>query len=376
MNINNASLHLMAEKQGTKNYPFLSGPEGDGFKNMLYSLVYLKEVLAEYGIDISTRDINPPEDSFLFMCWDNPQSVMSEKKNGQIWCLLINDPPMYCPESWDKNYHDRFDYVFTFDETLVDNKKYFYYPFAIDTEYFSIPDIVAERDFNKRTLATFVSHAIHKFPDPQHPGSTLHRRYDTTKWYGKHHPEDFGFYGGTFIPRNYYFGFRGVSAVKKVIPQKVFHAWAKYMQKDLIKVYKGELAPLEKFDVIKKYNFYYCYENTIGINGYVCEKIFDCFYSAIVPIYWGAPNIRELIPYDCFIDGRDFKDEESLYSFIKGMNYERYRQYLEQARVFLESKEMERFTVKNSINCILAPLIDSIKNREKLIERFDYVTAV
>lgn len=365
MNMDKACLHIASEKQGKNNYPFLAGPEGDGFKNMLYSFVYFKEVLASYGIDFSTADINTPEESYLLVCWDNPHTIKAEKKVGQLWCLLINDPPIYYPESWDPHYHKKFDYVFTFDETLVDNQKYFYYPFAIDTEYFTIPDrIVTEEEYKKRTLSTFVSHAIHKYPDPNHPGSTLHLRYNTIKWYGENHPEDFGFYGGTFIPRSYYFGFRGVRLVKKLMPQKLFHNWAKYMQKDLIKVYKGELGPLEKFDVIKKYNFYYCYENTIGINGYVCEKIFDCFYSGIVPIYWGAPNIKKLIPYDCFIDGRDFNDQESLYKFIKEMSYETYKNYLEQAIVFLKSKEMERFTVKNSIECIITPIKHLIENRK------------
>src|SRR5215211_8424552 len=141
MNINKAALHINSEKQGTKNYPFLAGPEGDGFKNLLYSFVYFKRVLAaEYGIDFATDDINLPEDSFLLVCWDNPHTLKAEKKKGQLWCLLIYEPAIYFPESWDKKYHDRFDYIFTYDETLVDNKKYFYYPFAMDTEYFSIPD--------------------------------------------------------------------------------------------------------------------------------------------------------------------------------------------------------------------------------------------
>src|SRR5688572_12305066 len=126
---NKACLQIMAEKQGTKNYPFLAGPEGDGFKNMLYSLVELKERLGEYGISIATRDINRPEDSYLLFCWDNPHAVTMKKRQGQVWCLLINDPPMYCPESWDPTYHDCFDFVFSFDETLTDGEKYHYYPF-------------------------------------------------------------------------------------------------------------------------------------------------------------------------------------------------------------------------------------------------------
>ena len=362
MNFKKACLFIPFDNIGTKNYPFLAGPEGFGFKNMLYSFIHLKKVLLEYGIDLSTRDINTPEESALLFCFDNPHLLLAEKKPGQTWCLIINDPPIYYPQSWDPAYHTRFDYVFTFDETLVDNKKYFYYPFAIDTEYFSIPEIVSEKEFNNRTLATFVSHAIHKYPDKKHPGSTLHRRYETIKWYGNNHPQDFGFYGGTFIKRDYYFGFKGVGLIKKFIPKNIFQSLAAFMQRNLIKVYKGELKSLEKFDVIKKYNFYYCYENTIGINGYVCEKIFDCLYSGIVPVYWGAPNISELIPYQCFIDGTKFKDEASLYTFIKKMKYTEYRNYLEQARIFLHSKEMERFTVSNSIQCIIAPLKKVLDN--------------
>jgi len=356
MNFKKACLYISAEKQGTNNYPFLAGPEGDGFKNMLYSFVYMKKKFADLGIDLSTRDINTPEESFITFCLDNPHLLKSSKKNGQIWCLIINDPPIYCPESWDKAYHDSFDFVFTFDETMVDNEKYFYYPFAIDTEYFIQADIVSESEYRERKLATFVSHAIHKYPDVKNPGSTLHLRYETIKWYGDHHPNDFGFYGGTFIKRDYYFGFRGSSLIKKIIPRPWFIAWAKSAQKNLIRVFKGELKPLEKFDVIKKYNFYYCYENTIGINGYVCEKIFDCLYSGVVPIYWGAPNISKLIPYKCFINGAEFKDHENLYKYLKEMDYNTYRTYLEQAREFLHSQAMDRFSVKSSIEYIFKPL--------------------
>jgi hypothetical protein len=194
----------------------------------------------------------------------------------------------------------------------------------------------------------------------------VHLRYNTIKWFGENHPDDFRFYGGTFRKKDYYFGFKGVGYVKKLLPSKLFHSLARIAQRDLVKVYGGELAPLEKFEVIKKYNFYYCYENTQGLNGYVSEKIFDCLYSGIVPIYWGAPNVKELIPYDCFIEGKDFEDQRQLYSYLKRMNYERYRDYLEQARIFLRSKEMERFTVRNSNDCILAPMKDRIENRKTI----------
>lgn len=356
MNRKKACFYVDSETQGTKNYPFLGGAEGEGFKNLYFPYVELQQTLAKSGVDLSTRDINSPEDSALLICLDNPHKVKSKKQPGQIWCLIINDPPVYCPESWDKRWHDRFDFVFTYDETLVDGDKYRYVPIPQDTEFFSIPPIVTKAEFEQRLLATNVSNAIHKYMDAEHPNCMHFRRYATIKWYGKNHPQDFRFFGGTFLKRNYYFAFRGVRLFERVIPKRLFENTARWAQRDLIKVFGGELKPLEKFEVIRNFNFYYCYENTVGINGYLTEKMFDCLYSGVVPIYWGAPNVRELVPYDCYIEGDNFDDEEGLFDFISTMSYETYRSYLEQASVFLRSPEIQRLTVENFIRCLLSPL--------------------
>lgn len=363
MNLDKACLHIASELQGTKNYPFLAGAEGEGFKNLLFPFVYMKEVLKEFGIDLSTRDINTTKESFLLFAWDNPHTIAAKKRDGQIWSLIMQEPPVYAPETWDKHYHDKFDYVFTFDETLVDNKKYFYYSFAVDTEYFSIPEIVSEEVYKRRTLAVNVSNAVQRQIDPDYPNCTHYRRYKTIKWYGRHYPHDFGFYGGTFRKRDYYFQYRGARLVRQLVPSDIYRRIAAYLQRDLINVFRGELKPLEKFDVIKNYNFYYCYENSTDINGYISEKIFDCFYNGLVPIYWGAPNIGELIPYNCYIDGSKYESEEELYSFIKTMKYDQYRSYLEEANRFLLSQEMDRFTVKSSVGNILTPLMKHIRGR-------------
>ena len=48
----------------------------------------------------------------------------------------------------------------------------------------------------------------------------------------------------------------------------------------------------------------------------VSEKIFDCFAAGNVPIYWGASNVTDYIPEDCFIDMRSFSSFEELYQFF------------------------------------------------------------
>lgn len=55
----------------------------------------------------------------------------------------------------------------------------------------------------------------------------------------------------------------------------------------------------DKVKVNSQYKFTICYENCEGLPGYVTEKIFDCFATASVPVYWGAPNITDYIPKNC-----------------------------------------------------------------------------
>jgi hypothetical protein len=64
-------------------------------------------------------------------------------------------------------------------------------------------------------------------------------------------------------------------------------------------------APTNKSDVYGRYNFALCYEN-MAMSGYITEKIFDALFSECIPIYWGAPDVSDFIPADCFVDRRQF----------------------------------------------------------------------
>jgi hypothetical protein len=114
------------------------------------------------------------------------------------------------------------------------------------------------------------------------------------------------------------------------------------------KCYKGRIPGLncgkEKISILKNYRFCFCVENRVDLKGYISEKIFPCFAAGCVPIYWGAPNIEEYIPKECFIDYRDFETHEELYAFIKTMPEEVYDEYLCHIRQFLESDEAHLFS--------------------------------
>jgi hypothetical protein len=107
--------------------------------------------------------------------------------------------------------------------------------------------------------------------------------------------------------------------------------------------YRGEVPALDKVSTLSKYRFALCFENT-AFPGYVTEKIFDCFAAGCIPIYLGAPDIKDLVPAGSFIDARDFSDLVGLESFIRDLRPEVARDYITAAANFMGSDRAERFT--------------------------------
>ena len=73
--------------------------------------------------------------------------------------------------------------------------------------------------------------------------------------------------------------------------------WSLKLHKHAIRVE----APVSKTEIYSKYDFAFCAEN-MRMSGYITEKIFDAFFCGCIPIYWGAPDISDYIPTDCFVD--------------------------------------------------------------------------
>jgi hypothetical protein len=107
--------------------------------------------------------------------------------------------------------------------------------------------------------------------------------------------------------------------------------------------YRGEVPVFDKVSTLAKYRFALCFENT-AFPGYVTEKIFDCFVAGCIPIYLGAPDIKDLVPAGTFIDARDFRDFAGMESFIRALKPEFAREYLVAAAAFMSSKSAERFS--------------------------------
>lgn len=132
------------------------------------------------------------------------------------------------------------------------------------------------------------------------------------------------------------------------------------------KSYKGEVA--HKKDILKNYRFSICYENSSQYEGYVTEKIFDCFVAGCVPVYWGAPDIEKYIPSDCFIDKRQFVSLGELYQFLATMKRDVYEKYLSNIRSFLSSPAAYRYSIDYFVDRFFA-VINPSYNRSRIFSK-------
>src|SRR5262249_31644674 len=81
--------------------------------------------------------------------------------------------------------------------------------------------------------------------------------------------------------------------------------WPNPLYASAARASRGSVA--SKSATLGRYRFALCFENSI-LKGWITEKLFDCFFAGTVPVYWGAPDVGDWVPAECFIDMRQFKD--------------------------------------------------------------------
>lgn len=217
--------------------------------------------------------------------------------------VVLYEGPVVAPRLYTKALFNKFHRVVTFSDDLVNGekfKKYRYCPLQ--------PMIKEVVPFHERKLACMMN----RYAKRINPLDLTREREKIVQFYRKKKGDFFDLYG------------RG---------------W-----KLRYKNYKNRVE--DKISAIKHYKFYYCLENTKGVPGYITEKIFDCFQAGVVPIYYGAPNIADEIPANCFIDYRDFSSLEELHRFIVQMDEATFNAYMENIRLYLDSDSAKLYSQK------------------------------
>lgn len=100
---------------------------------------------------------------------------------------------------------------------------------------------------------------------------------------------------------------------------------------------------LDKLVTIADYRFAICFEN-IEFPGYVTEKIIDCLVAGVIPVYWGAPDIRDFIPEGCYVDAKKFETLGHLRNYLENLSEVDGLNMLISARSFLAGERGKRYS--------------------------------
>lgn len=290
--------------------------------NCLVFFHELKSQLKTYNIDLQTQDLNSPSECGLILFNEMPKNI-SDVEHPDKSSVLLFESELIRPDNWDKVKHNIFKNVFTWNDNFVDNKKYFKFNFVHSgkTEFVAFA--------GKKKLCTLI--AGNK--SVNHPLELYSERIKAINWFTDHHPEDFDFYGigwdlYNFKTRPFSKIFNRITFLGKLLAQK----WP---------LYKGPVK--DKLETLKNYKFCICYENGRDIQGYITEKIFDALAAGCIPIYWGAPNIDQYIPSECYVDKRKFNSYEELYSYLRSIDEAEYNKRLKAIENYLSSDQHKLF---------------------------------
>ena len=202
-----------------------------------------------------------------------------------------------------KEWYKYYSRVYTFDDDLVDNKKFFkfYYP-ALQ------PMVSGQPSFENRRPCVMIA------------SNWIPERLKILSFFATKPEGSLEVYGKTFLPK-----------YERMYKGKI----------------PGSYSGKAKLETLKKYRCCICFENTHKVRGYITEKIFDAFAAGCIPVYWGPENVARYIPRNCFIDYRRFKNNEEMYKFISSMTAFKYKKYISNIRRFLRSRKARLFSPKH-----------------------------
>jgi hypothetical protein len=310
--------------------------------DLLYPLHELARVGKERGHVISTIDTEPLDsyDAIAFFDYpgkDNPYLKKLIDMDFKNLYLFLFENPIIKPDNYDPKNYQPFKKVFTYIDTLVDNKKLF--KIFIPNK---IPQTISMNTNRPKFCCMIAGNKMNL-----RKGQLYSERVRAIRWFEKNQPDKFDLYGKgwdePYLP----------ASLRKYVFPSLFKAYY-----PIPKSYLGELK--SKRTTLEKYKFSICYENLRDCPGYITEKIFDSFFAGCIPIYLGANNITDYIPENTFIDKREFRTYEELFSYMKSLTQRDHLKYSVAIQEFIRSEQIKPFSTETFVNQILTEMTATI----------------
>ena len=178
------------ESLNKENYLLLNTDAGIG-DNLLepFNKLYLKG--QDENIDFMTLDMVGgfyDMDGFLFFDFPNLKNDFVKKafKKDAPKYLVIFESELIRPANWDLDNHKLFNKIFTWNDDIIDNEKYFKLNFSQN-----IPKYINKDLSKKEKLCTLIAGNKRN----THTLELYSKRLEAIEWFENNHLEDFDFYG-------------------------------------------------------------------------------------------------------------------------------------------------------------------------------------
>jgi hypothetical protein len=294
----------------------------------------LRQAFLERGIEINTPDVNQGRqiafdlhiEGRQFVANDLPQYLIA-LENPNI--NKLNENIEYC---------QRFDKVFAWDMRLnkLPNLVPILIPHPLAYDHFP--------GFSERDIFSCLINANKAFKENL-PSDLYLERINTIRWYERNAPDKFELYGMGWDKSTPAFNFAGR------VRRSLSRARTRLFGHKPFPSYRGEVR--DKAEVLRRSKYSYCYENSRDLSNYITEKILDSLVNGCVPVYWGADNVLEYIPADCFIDRRKFKDTSAVHEFLLSISAEDYAKYQLNIAKFLKSDVARKFSSEYFVSVVV-----------------------
>jgi hypothetical protein len=225
--------------------------------------------------------------------------------------LAILEPPVVKPHSYSKKYHQKFNLVLTWNSSYLMNSLYSqlpYFQFSYIGKYNKIP-------YEEKKLLVMINSNKFSYVKDEH----YHERIHLIRYFTCNLKDDFDLYGYGWDSR-----LPGLSRslINPINLIKYIYDVIKY---EKFPSYRGTCD--DKYEILAKYKYVLCLENMKNIDGYLTEKIYDCFKVGVVPVYLGCKNINAFVSHESFIKYQIGGYQELLENlkFISKKDYQYYQ---------------------------------------------------
>lgn len=313
---------------------------GAGEANGEFYLPYalLRERFRAEGVELNTPDVNARR-PVAFELHINCRRL---NPSARAYVYLYENP-LIRPLNRNRDALSRYSKWFAWDGELLDDPRAIRlpYPNRLVMEGSAGP---SERPLFLALVASNKALAI------RDPRDQYEERVRILDWYERHSPGDFHLYGRGWERPAALPGRMGRvrNQMRKLLgrflpSQSPYATW------------RGPVD--DKIKLLSRARFCIAHENCRDLPGYVTEKLFDCFRAGCVPVYVGPSEIADLVPGDCFIDGRLFAHPAELDAHLRSINDVAYRSYQGRIRAFLESAQSRPFSQEYFADVIVREIL-------------------